>query len=367
MQRGHIFKRHGAWFARFYVRNATGGQKQVCKRLAPVRYPYRSKRAVESLARKYLDVVNGQRGKGDASQSLETFVDPHYFPYIEQTLVPLSVRSYKRDWKNHVKGSSLAKKPLREIRASTVQGFFDDLGQKNLARSSHRRIKALLSSILTYARVRCDVPDVLPSLAGIKPGGHNRRRAAYAVTLDEVHRMPAVLPEPAKTLVALAAFSGLSRSELEGLQWADLAADGLHVRRNRSEGILREGTKTEARAGTVLVLPFLRKVLERHRKRNENAVWMFEGSKLRPRRQHRVARLARVPAGSRVEPAGARCRARDDSEDSAPFGRARDPSALREGSREKGRGRAAQTRSGFCKRLEVYGTAYATAVFGKCS
>lgn len=58
-------------------------------------------------------------------------------------------------------------------------------------------------------------------------------------------------------------------------------ADGLHVRRNRSEGILREGTKTEARADTVPMLPFLRKILESHRKRNAGAVWMFEGDKLR--------------------------------------------------------------------------------------
>lgn len=297
MQRGHIFLRHGAWFLRYREPSPTGAWREVCKRLATYEHPYRSKRAVEKLAQKYLNGANAPRGKGDSAQALETFVENYYLPYVEEALAPMTARSYRHDWDNHVAGSALARKALREVRAAMVQGFFDDLEHKNLARSSHRRIKALLSSILTYARVRCDMPDVLPSLAGVKVGGDKRQRPAHAYTLDEIRRILAALPEPAKTLVALAAFSGLRRSELEGLQWSDLDEEGLHVRRTRSEGVLRDGTKTEASASNVPVLPFLAKTLERHSRRNPDTTWMFEGEKLhRPLRIENLKNRTILPA-----------------------------------------------------------------------
>jgi len=43
----------------------------------------------------------------------------------------------------------------------------------------------------------------------------------HAYTLEEVADMLDKLPEPARTVCAVAAFTGLARSELKGLQWED--------------------------------------------------------------------------------------------------------------------------------------------------
>jgi integrase len=59
-----------------------------------------------------------------------------------------------------------------------------------------------------------------------------QRGDAYAYTLNEITRMLAALPEPAKTVVALAAFTGLRRGEIRGLKLDDYDGSVLHVRRS---------------------------------------------------------------------------------------------------------------------------------------
>ena len=81
--------------------------------------------------------------------------------------------------------------------------------------------------------------------------------------------MLAVLPEPAHTLVATAAFTGLSRSKIRGLTWEAFGEDELHVLRSIVAGRVQE-TKTRARKASVAVLPSLAQVLKRHRERQGN-------------------------------------------------------------------------------------------------
>ena len=81
--------------------------------------------------------------------------------------------------------------------------------------------------------------------------------------------MLAVLPEPAHTMVATAAFTGLSRSEIRGLTWEAFGEDELHVLRSIVAGRVQE-TKTRARKAPVAVLPSLAQVLKRHRERQGN-------------------------------------------------------------------------------------------------
>lgn len=48
----------------------------------------------------------------------------------------------------------------------------------------------------------------------------------YAYSLEEVTQMLAVLPEPAATVVAAAAFTGMRRGELRGIALGELQRDG---------------------------------------------------------------------------------------------------------------------------------------------
>lgn len=48
-----------------------------------------------------------------------------------------------------------------------------------------------------------------------------RAAHTHAYTLADVAEMLDKLPEPARTVCAVAAFTGLIRSELHGLEWTD--------------------------------------------------------------------------------------------------------------------------------------------------
>jgi integrase len=87
--------------------------------------------------------------------------------------------------------------------------------------------------------------------------------------LDEVKEMLAVLPEPARTAVAVAAFSGTRRGEVEGLIWEHVSPKTISVVRSIWAGKAYE-TKTAASKAVVPLIPALRMILEAHRLRVGN-------------------------------------------------------------------------------------------------
>jgi integrase len=107
-----------------------------------------------------------------------------------------------------------------------------------------------------------------------------------------------VLDEPAATVVALAAFSGLRKSEIQGLRWEDLKGNELHVQRTawRPTHVV-EQTKTEASRGAVPIIPELAKHLENHRNGSPADGFIFTGAKMgRPLDLHNLANRVIRPA-----------------------------------------------------------------------
>lgn len=76
--------------------------------------------------------------------------------------------------------------------------------------------------------------------------------------------MLAVVPEPAATTCAVAAFAGLRRAELRGLGWEDYDGQLLSVNRPVWEGFTNEPKRKRSKA-SVPVIPLLAEILERHR------------------------------------------------------------------------------------------------------
>src|SRR5882724_11277241 len=89
------------------------------------------------------------------------------------------------------------------------------------------------------------------------------------------------LPEPARIVCAVAAFTGLSRSELRGLKWDDYDGENINVKRKIWENHIG-GTKTEAREASVPVVPMLQKMLAKYKKEFPKLGdgWMFRGERL---------------------------------------------------------------------------------------
>jgi integrase len=73
------------------------------------------------------------------------------------------------------------------------------------------------------------------------------------------------LPDPAKTVVAAAGFTGLGKSELRGLDWLDYRDGALHVSRSVWRSHVGE-PKTPRRRAAVPVIPLLAETLDEHRK-----------------------------------------------------------------------------------------------------
>jgi integrase len=113
-----------------------------------------------------------------------------------------------------------------------------------------------------------------------------RESNRHAYTLEEVAEMLDKLPEPARTVCAVAAFTGLSRSELRGLKWTDFDGESIKVQRKvwagDGNGMHIGATKTDAREAAVTVVPVLQKILAKYKKEFPVAGdgWIFRGEKL---------------------------------------------------------------------------------------
>lgn len=111
-----------------------------------------------------------------------------------------------------------------------------------------------------------------------------RKSNSHAYDHEEVALMLDKLQEPARTICAVAAFTGLTRSEIPALKWSDY--DGKTISVTRKKWRQHIGVpKTEAREAKIPVAPLLQEILAKYRKnRNFPPVadnWMFYGEKER--------------------------------------------------------------------------------------
>ena len=85
---------------------------------------------------------------------------------------------------------------------------------------THLRIKAFLSGVFNRAKQVGAISGDNP-LDNTKAGGTKKKFKGVAYMLNVIQDMLEKIPEPARTVCATAAFTGLSASELRGLRWTD--------------------------------------------------------------------------------------------------------------------------------------------------
>jgi len=161
------------------------------------------------------------------------------------------------------------------------------------------RIKNFLSGVFSWAIVEGAFRHANP-MNEVKAGGRTkgkmnleglsdsekvrkRKIAAsneHAYTVGEIAEMLDKLPEPARTVCALSAFTGLSRSELWGLQWKDYDGEKIDVKRKIVNNVVG-APKTEAREDSLYVVPMIRKLLAQYKKDfpQIGEGWVFRGVK----------------------------------------------------------------------------------------
>ena len=211
------------------------------------------------------------------------------------------MKGYRDIWNVHVKDNTVAKVPLQSFSPQDGQRFLEGLSQE-LSHQTHLRIKNFLRGVFTWAitdgsfqgnnpmeDAKVGGAKVAGEISGLTEGQKLRRQKIqasnnHAYSLLEIVTLLEKLPEPARTVCAVAAFTGFTRSELRGLKWSDYDGEQISIKRKIWMGEIGS-PKTEAREAGVFVIPLLRKILAKYKKAFPvgGEGWIFRGEKfLRP-------------------------------------------------------------------------------------
>jgi integrase len=107
----------------------------------------------------------------------------------------------------------------------------------------------------------------------------------FAYSLEEVEEMCRVLEaadeKTLRTAVIVAAYTGLTVSEIRGLKWSYIGEGQISVQGNYWKGH-EVSTKTAARTAPVPMLPNVADELTGHQKRNPGTIFVFAGPRSTP-------------------------------------------------------------------------------------
>jgi integrase len=306
MQTGKIYVKGSRWYFRFQEPFVHGQRKAWRDRyinLAP-REQFASASAVE---KEFRQTINEALGKVDAMtastmQPVNSFIEHVFFTKRKGILRPSTLAGYRHIYERHLK-TRLEGKRLCDFDLSAAQTLLERIVKETPSlRSSNtaRHVKWFIVSVFNLAAVeksfdsnrvnpffKVDIGDVW------KPVQCERQpRPTRHSMLADVIKMIEALDGPASAAVAMAAFTGLRKSELQPLKWDDLKDGQLHVRRTawRTTDVREGQTKTAASAAPVPIIPILADFLEAHRNGFPATGYIFAGEKLgRPLDFHNLA------------------------------------------------------------------------------
>jgi integrase len=274
MQRGHIYKRHGAWHLRYRVDEiGPDGQprrREITKRLAAVDDDHRSKKDVDDEAERLLAQAS-RGGSAEGSLTVRDFVDRYFLPFVEARKKASTLKFYRDTIHNHVT-PALGDIRLREVQTVNVQRMLDAI---ELSHPSLQRIKTAASAVMSHALRLGFVTGANP-VHEAKPEGTRSEFEGHAYSWSDVQWMLDKLNEPSRTIVAVAAFTGLRESEIRGLQWPDYSGEELFVRRAVWRRAVGDVKTPESKSRVPVIAP-LRKLLDAHRRQNGKHEWIFSG------------------------------------------------------------------------------------------
>ena len=150
--------------------------------------------------------------------------------------------------------------------------MIDDVARQAKAKSgqplrhaSLARIKSFLSSVFASAK-RLGYLDAINPVVGVEVPEGLPAATTYAYSLTEIKSILSAVPEPARTVVLTAAYTGLRPGEIRGLLWKDFNGKELSVERSIWNSFVNK-PKTACSAAPIPVVPQLRDALELHRLR----------------------------------------------------------------------------------------------------
>lgn len=274
-QKGYVWREGNWWWLRYrdsVVREGHLERKQFARRLTPVKVEHRRlKRApayVLELAQAFLQPLNSSSYDPRKNVTLKDFVNNVWFPHTENRHAASTVHSRRYYWE-HLLAPRCAETPLRDSTPS-AQGLLDEIGRQNpkMKKATLHKLKSILSAIFKLAiqqGYRSGPNPVRETSLPHAPEAED----TVAYNLTTVLDMLRVVPEPSRTVIAVAAFAGLRRGEIEGLLWEFYTGESLAVTRAMWQGIAGEPKSKKSKASVPVIAP-LRWFLDQHRLRSGN-------------------------------------------------------------------------------------------------
>jgi hypothetical protein len=188
---------------------------QRCRKLADNEGRYKSKKAVKVLADEFLIPRNNGTVTTYSSMSVVEFWERKYLPCITAEKCPWTADGYDKIWNKYLKDRLAL--PLRDFRTVGCEMLLEEIARETgVCSTALKHIKHLLSGLFRYA-IRKDVlcgvnPVQAACIPKARPG-----RDTHAYGLLEILRMLDILPQPAKSVIAIAGLAGLRKGELRSL------------------------------------------------------------------------------------------------------------------------------------------------------
>jgi integrase len=293
-QRGYIYEAFNAFHVRYYANEIVDGQPvrvqrshRLCTKDRSTGCGSPSAMAVRAICEDFIRTVNQHH---QTSQGLEqdmmvvTFWEAVYLPYCEEVL-PITgqprlkattLRGYKQIWHRHLK-KHFGNTTLQKYDPDRASLLLDSLtGTMNSTSLKH--VRAVGSAIFKRA-VKKKLIKMNPWKNVDMPEDAVDPENTAHYTPEQAEDLITALVDhvDCQLVLALACFLGLGPAEVAGLQWGDVDASSIHIRRNRMQGVVTT-TKNKWRAASVPIIDQVRVPLELWRGKSEttaDGVWLF--------------------------------------------------------------------------------------------
>jgi integrase len=262
------------------LQDGTSQRKQLCERLAPKNEEYPNKRSVKALAAKFLNPINAGEVDPQSTMRLADFIEKVYLPEVKETKRRSTYKNYSDINRLHVL-PRVGNITLRKFRCCDAEKLLKDVAKKAttsngdpLSHSTLERIKAFMSACFKTAKRAGAYDGANPVKDSQTPAG-KKAKETYAYSESEIRSLLSAFPdEPVRTVLILAANTGMRKSEIQGLLWRDFDGLTLMVEQTIVNGFT-ELPKTDASKAPVPVNRQLREALEAHRSRMKE--WARDG------------------------------------------------------------------------------------------
>ena len=249
-QKGYLYKKGNLWMVRYYdykvLSNGTIHRIQKARKVVEAVGDYRMKKAARVLADELLAPLNDGRATPQSTMTLKHFVEGTYLPFVQGHKRISTFHGYRNMWKGYLKLHGDIS--LRDVTTADGERILSSIAETNdLTSTTLCHVKAFLSGVFRHAKrlgvIRSENPmrDVL--IPNARTAGDT-----HAYLLEEIWQMLNILPEPAATIVAAAAFTGVRKGELRGFLWENYDGEQIRISQSYWRGHVQEPKTKKSKA-----------------------------------------------------------------------------------------------------------------------